>query len=404
MKSIPFNELKSRWQRCQSMLQEYIPEAEGLLIFSRLNIYYFTGTMGNGLFWLPVEGQPMLLCRRGLERAKLETPLEHIFPFRSYGDILQILEDLGFSIPSTIAAEMNGLSWALGQSLTKHLSKLHFLAGDRIIAMGRAKKSEWELEKMRFAGSKHSKCMQKLLPSLLRVNMTEKEVAKIFWEVFFAEGHQGLLRMQNYGEEIFLGHIAAGDSANYSSVFNGPVGLHGAHPAIPHMGSGMKTWQAGEPLICDTGFMFEGYQTDKTQVYWAGNPASIPDRVRAAHDFCIKIQNWISENLKPGALPGELAAHCFSWAESSGWSEGFMALGGNKVQFIGHGIGLAIDEYPVIAKGVDLPIEQGMVLAVEPKIGIPGVGMVGVENTFEVTDKGGISLTGEEYEILCITN
>jgi len=125
MKNIPFNELKSRWQRCQSMLQEYIPEAEGLLIFSRLNIYYFTGTMGNGVFWLPVEGQPVLLCRRGLERAKLESPLEHIFPFRSYGDILQILEDLGFPIPSTIAAEMNGLSWALGQSLTKRLSNLH---------------------------------------------------------------------------------------------------------------------------------------------------------------------------------------------------------------------------------------------------------------------------------------
>jgi Xaa-Pro aminopeptidase len=79
-----------------------------------------------------------------------------------------------------------------------------------------------------------------------------------------------------------------------------------------------------------------------------------------------------------------------------------MALGGNKVRFIGHGIGLAIDEYPVIAKGFDAPLEAGMLFAVEPKIGIPGFGMVGVENTFEVTLEGGRCLTGSRFDIVCV--
>ena len=79
-----------------------------------------------------------------------------------------------------------------------------------------------------------------------------------------------------------------------------------------------------------------------------------------------------------------------------------MGLGRNKVSFVGHGIGLAIDEYPALTKGFDRLLEEGMVLAVEPKMGIPGVGMVGVENTFEVTAKGGKSLTGEKYEIICV--
>ena len=77
-----------------------------------------------------------------------------------------------------------------------------------------------------------------------------------------------------------------------------------------------------------------------------------------------------------------------------------MGLGRNKVSFVGHGIGLAIDEYPAVAKGFDLPLEEGAVLAIEPKIGLPGVGMVGVENTFLVTPQGGKSLTGEDLGII----
>jgi Xaa-Pro aminopeptidase len=79
-----------------------------------------------------------------------------------------------------------------------------------------------------------------------------------------------------------------------------------------------------------------------------------------------------------------------------------MALGGNKVGFVGHGIGLALDETPVIAKGFDAPLEEGMVIALEPKLGIPGFGMVGLENTFEVTASGGRSLTGDATAILCV--
>ena len=79
-----------------------------------------------------------------------------------------------------------------------------------------------------------------------------------------------------------------------------------------------------------------------------------------------------------------------------------MALGGNKVRFLGHGIGLAIDEWPALAKGFEAPLEQGMVLALEPKIGLPGLGMVGVENTFEVTPDGGRCLTGSDYSMVCV--
>ena len=402
MNAVPRQELEQRWNRCRSLLKQYMPYAGGIILFSRLNIYYFSGTFGNGLLWIPLEGDPVLLCRRGHERAELETCLDHIAPFYSYRDVEGLLKNAGSPLQKTFAVEMNGLSWSLGNSFSKYMAGFHVLPGDKILSMSRGKKSEWELTRLREAGARHAKCLTELLPPFLRSGITELEIAHRISDLFFQEGHHGILRMENYGEEVYLGHISIGESGNYPSVFNGPVGLRGAHPATPFMGSHEIAWKERVPLTIDNGFSLEGYQTDKTQVYWLGSQNSIPSNVLAAHNFCIELQNWIAEHLKPGVLPSELWRHSSDLAAKQGWSNGFMGLGCNKVQFVGHGIGLAIDEYPVLAEGFDLPLETGMVLAIEPKMGIPGVGIVGVENTFEVTATGGKSMTGQNYDVICI--
>jgi Xaa-Pro aminopeptidase len=142
--------------------------------------------------------------------------------------------------------------------------------------------------------------------------------------------------------------------------------------------------------------------TDKTQVYWLGDKENIPVNAIKAHAFCIDLQDKIAGFLRPGIPPSEIWKHCLAEVEHSAWSKGFMGLGKNKVFFVGHGIGLAIDEYPVLTNGFDLPLEEGMTLAIEPKIGIPNFGMVGVENTFQVTTAGGKCLTGESFDIITI--
>ncbi|MCF8068843.1 MAG: Xaa-Pro peptidase family protein [Desulfobacterales bacterium] len=399
---VSLQELKIRWERCRNLMGRFSPQAEGLLIFSRLNIYYFTGSFASGVLWLPVEGDPVLLCKRGVERAKLESPIDHIYPFRSYKDIEVILKDLGYTISCTIGAEMNGLTWALSNSLTGYMADCSFIPADIIIRMCRAKKTKLELEILREAGARHNKCLTELLPVFIREGMSELEIGHKVSEVFFSEGHLGMLRMENYGEEVYLGHISVGDSGNYPSVFNGPLGLRGVHPAVPFIGSEDVIWTAGTPLTIDNGFTYAGYMSDKTQVYWLGNKKNIPAKALKAQAFCTDLQNRIAERLKPGTRPDELWNLCLEKTENSEWQEGFMGLNGNKVFFVGHGIGLAIDEFPALAGGFDMPLEEGMVLAVEPKIGIPDFGMVGVENTFEVTADGGKSLTGENFEIITI--
>jgi Xaa-Pro dipeptidase len=402
LERLPGEEMEVRHQKCRKLMRELAPDCGGLLVFSRVNTYYLSGHCANGVLWLPLEGEPVLMVRKGIERARLESPLVRIVPFRSYSDLPGLCADAGTPLPGTVAVEMGGLSWSLGQLLQAKLKSVEFRQGDDILTRARGTKTGWELAKMRLAGARHDRCLREELPKVIRPGMNEFEISAKAWEVFFAAGHHGMMRMNTFGEEIFLGHVSAGDSGNYPSVFNGPLGVRGVHPAIPQMGYAGKVWKHGEVLALDIGFLLEGYHTDKTQVYFAGEEKELPEEARRGHQFCIDVQEWIAENLRPGVIPSNLHAHVMQWSEKENFTHGFMGIGDNKVRFLGHGIGLGIDEYPVIAKGFDEPLEEGMVLAIEPKYGIEGFGMVGVENTFEVTVDGGRPLTGDKFYIIFI--
>lgn len=397
---IPAEELERRQDAVRIHLQTVAPEAGGILVFSRLNIYYLTGTFGQGALWLPLSGQPVLMVRKGVNRARLESPLEKVLHFKSYSELPGLCSDAGSPLTPTVGAVMAGLNWQLGNMLATKLKDYTIVSGDHAVALAKMVKSEFELEIMRRCGALHHKCLHDILPTKLRPGMTERDISHLAWETFFSEGHMGILRMQAHDEECFLGHVAAGDSGNYPSAFNGPLGLRGEHPGSALMGSAAKVWERGEPLMLDIGFQIEGYHTDKTQAYFAGTDSAIPDDIRKAHDFCIEMQDWMCANARPGVLVSDLYAHCLEQADRRGFAEGFMGLDENQVPFVGHGIGLTIDEFPPVAKGFDLPLEKGMVLALEPKQGLPGVAMVGVENTFEITDDGCRCITGDTYEMV----
>lgn len=397
---IPSEELARRQDAVRTHLATIAPEAGGILVFSRLNIYYLTGTFGQGVLWLPLSGDPVLMVRKGVNRARLETPLEHIYAFKSYSQLSGICSDCGNPFTPTMAAVMAGLNWQLGTMLTAKLKDYALVPGDHAVALAKMVKSEFELDILRRCGEKHHRCLHDVLPQRLHPGMTEREISHQAWQSFFEEGHMGILRMQAHGEECFLGHVAAGDSGNYPSAFNGPLGLRGEHPGSALMGSADKVWKEGEPLMLDIGFQLEGYHTDKTQAYFAGPDSAIPDDIRAAHEFCMELQDWMCATAKPGIKPSELYQYCLEQADKRGFAEGFMGLDENQVPFVGHGIGLTIDEFPPIATGFDQPLEKGVVIALEPKQGVRGAAMVGVENTFEITDDGCRCITGDSYEMV----
>ena len=402
LEAMPSVELEQRHTRLRRVLAELCPAAGGLLVFSPLNIYYLTGTLPAGVLWLPLEGEPVLLVRKGLERARMESPLRHIHAFKSYSALAEACAQSGSPLGSILAAEMSGLSWSMAEMLKARLATRVFVDGSAALVRARAIKTPYELEKLRIGGARHE-ASYLALHEQLAAGMSERQIAVAIWNEFFRRGHAGALRLSALGGEVFLGQLAVGDNANYPTFWDGPVGYRGGHPAVPVMGNAHSLWQPGTPLVIDAGFSYEGYHTDKTQVFWAGPLASIPAEVRRAHDVCVDIQTSAAAAMKPGVTPESLWHMAVAKVAKAGFTEGFMGLGDNKVHFLGHGIGLAYDEYPPLANRFVAPFEEGMVIAIEPKIGISGLGMVGLENVYEVTPSGAVSLTGTMHDIVPVT-
>lgn len=381
-----------RRAKVREKLRETVPDASGLLVFSRINIYYLTGTMACGLYWLPLEGEGALLVRKGRERARMESPLEYIAPYRSFREVSGLLADAGCPLRGTVAAEMGGLPWDMANLLQSRMRGIRFVPGDAALRLARAVKTPRELELLREAGQRHFEALSFLLPEAISPGMTEWEIARSCMEIMLDLGHGGLMRMSAPGEEVFYGHVAADDSGNYPHYYNGPMGFRGEHPALPCLG-GKTLWRRETPLTVDMGFCYNGYVTDKTQCFWAGTESSLPDAARAAFELCREVEARAVERLKPGTPPSAIWSEALARAAKTPFADGFMGLGENSVPFLGHSLGLTIDEQPVIAAGFDAPLEKGMVIALEPKVGIPGFGMVGTEDTFEVTEHGGRVLT-----------
>ncbi|MDR2050884.1 MAG: Xaa-Pro peptidase family protein [Deltaproteobacteria bacterium] len=396
---IPLEELALRRRKCLELLRQLHPEAGGILIFSRLNIYYFTGTLAVGLLWIPHEGEPVLAVRKGLERARLESPHSVSASYKSYSRIAGLLEERGSPLTRTFALEQNGLTWSLGLNFSRYFQDFKYVAADDVLERTRGVKTDWELAKLRLAGQRHYTALCKIFPERVRPDMNAYQISRLLWDIFFELGHSGPIRMAAPGEESFLGSVCVGENSAYPSYYNGPLGLKGAHPSSPYMGYAGEVWSRGTFLGTDVGFVLEGYNSDKTAFYFAGKPSEIPAQARKAQDCCLEIQAEIASRLKPGAIPQELYRHALDMAAKRGFGLNFMGHGGNQVPFIGHGLGLNLDEWPALADKFTEPLRENMVIALEPKITIPGYGMLGVESTLALTATGCVCLNNASGDL-----
>lgn len=392
---VPAGEIAQRIVRLQRHLQEQA--LDGALLLDPLNMYYYTGTIQQGVVAVPAAGDPVFLVRRSLERARLESPLQQILPLTGFSQLQSTLADLGLATDSLGVAEAT-LSVATFKALAKAFPDAAFIDISGRLAMIRAVKSEYEVGLIRKAGAMHA-LLYAAIPSMMREGISEWELGAEIQRRAMEMGYTGITRFSGAGMEVFLGIIAFGESGNTPTASIGPGGLLGLSPAFPLLG-GRKKLLRGAPVYVDVGFGYQGYFTDVTRIFSLG---PLPAPAMDAHALCLDIQEAVRCRLKPGAIPSQIYDEvCKEFVLSRAFAQHFMGFGSNQVSFLGHGIGLAIDEFPVIAAKVHTPLEANMILAVEPKKGLEGIGLVGVENTFRVTREGGEKLTPWADEITVV--
>jgi Xaa-Pro aminopeptidase len=388
IKKVPLTELKNRMKCFRKRMDISNPEWEIAVIFSKINLYYFTGTMQDGMLIIPKNGEATFWIRRSYERALDESLFPSIEPMNSFRDAAKSISGL----PDTVYLETEIVPLALYQRFQKYFPFKNVKSVDAQICAVRAVKSEYELSLTREAGKIHQHVLEDIVPEMLQEGRSEVDLSTALYSVMVEEGHHGLCRFGMFDTEMFLGNVCFGESSIYPSYFNGPGGNYGMSPAVPLIGSRDRKLKKGDLVFIDIGCGIEGYNTDKTTTYMFGS--SLPQYAIDIHNKCVAIQNEAASMLKPGAIPSEIYDTIMNKLDSE-FLQNFMGFGNRKVRFLGHAVGLLIDELPVIAEGFDDPLKEGMVFALEPKKGIENIGMVGIENTFIVTAEGGECITGD---------
>ncbi|MEN8905125.1 MAG: Xaa-Pro peptidase family protein [Clostridiales bacterium] len=395
-KRIPLEELKNRMINFIDKMNNNNPSWKFILILSKINLYYFTGTMQDGLLIIKRDSPPIFWVRRSFERAKEESLFENIKSISSLRELESKYKDMDSEI---LFLETNIVTLSLLKKLNKYLNFKETKSIDYTINSTRSVKSNYELDLLIKSGNIHQKVMEEKIPHMLKEGMSELELASKIFSTMLEEGHHGVARFSMFDTEISLGHIAFGESSLYPTYFNGPGGNFGLSPSMPFLGSRDRKLKKGDLIFIDVGCGYEGYHTDKTMTYVFGKP--LPNDVVKIHNKCVDIQNQISQILVPGNTPGNIYKKIMGELDQD-FLNNFMGYKNRKVKFLGHGVGLVIDEIPVIAESFREPLVKNMVLAIEPKIGISKIGMVGIENTFIINENSSICITGSNNGLIYI--
>ncbi len=366
------------------------------LIMQNTDLYYYSGTIPSGVLAISNNNETLYTIRRGYQRALEESAIskDNIIQVNGLSKLPSLLEDRGIHF-KTIGIEMDVVPADLFLRLQNIFKDSRFVDISFYIRRQRSKKSAYEIEKMRQA-ARMLDCTMEDAKELIKADKREIDVSAELEFRARKRGHQGRSRMRGFNGEVFMGHIHSGPRCAYPSGFLKPTAGIGPHATYPE-GASFEKIERNEPVIVDFLGNYQGYMSDETRIFVVGK---LEKRFEEAYYFCKDMLDWLEETLKPGMVAVDIYNKCIEMADKKGYKESFMGIASNQVPFIGHGIGLELDEYPFIAKGQDYVIEENMTFAFEPKIAFEDAGAVGIENTYLVKKDSIESLTRFPREIV----
>lgn len=391
MRYTPKKELNLRTEKLQYLMKR--EGIEGALIVQNADLFYFAGTVQQAHLYIPSGGKPVLMVRKNFPRAREESSLDNVVPLENVKDMPGMLGSFGFKGIGALGFELDVLPAALYLKYQKIFPSSQIVDVSRLIRFVRMVKSQYELAIMQDA-AKLNHAMFSRVKSFLCEDITEVELAGKLEAVYRRSGHQGYIRMRGFNQEIVYGHLISGHNIGIPSFLDSPTGGPGLNPSFPQ-GAGLKKIGRNEPLMVDYVGVFDGYMVDQARVFCLGR---LPDRFVKAHDAALSIQEELKRKAKPGVYCEDLYNLALEMAAEYGLKNHFMGYP-DPAPFVGHGLGIELDELPVLARGFKTPLEAGMVLALEPKFVFPD-GAVGIENTFVVAENGLENLTVFEEGII----
>jgi Xaa-Pro dipeptidase len=392
----PKNELEFRFRRLQQEMAG--AGLDAVIMLQNADLFYFTGTIQTGNLYVPASGDPIYLVRRNYLRARMESALSEVVLFASPRELPGLVAGYGHPAPARIGLELDLLPVNLYRKYTTLYPDAQFFDATPLIRRVRMIKSHYEIHILQDAALQADKVYRRAA-EIIREGMSELELAAGLEQLARLEGHQGYLRMRAFNGELSYNQVLSGADAAAPSFCNTPLGGMGLTPAFGQ-GASYNRIGRGEPIVVDFASCFDGYLVDQARMFAIG---SVSDRMRRGYDDMLRVEELMVRLAEERPTWGSLYDACLALARDLGYAESFMGGEGAQVPFIGHGVGIEIDEYPFIARGFhEERLETGMVFAFEPKLVFPGEGAVGIENTFYLTDSGIKRLTFSSQELVIL--
>lgn len=396
MRLTPATELEYRCKKLQDQMANQ--DIDAVIVVQNADLFYFTGTTQSGCLYVPVQGQPIYMARKEFSRARMESGLKEVVPFLSMKEIPEILARFGYPEPKRIGMELDVVPVSFFERYKKVYPHAEYVDATPLIRQVRMIKSHYEIHLMKDAADQVHRVWQRA-GEIIREGATDLEIAAELEFTARKDGHQGLVRMRGFNSELFYAQIFSGADSAVPAYVDTPLGGLGLNPSFGQ-GAGLKRIERNEPIIIDFAGCVDGYLSDQTRVFAIGG---VSERLQRGYDDMLAVQRRMTEIAVPGVSWGAVYDECLALAVEMGYADSFMGSKGSQVSFIGHGLGIEIDEYPFIARGfMEMKLEVGMAFAFEPKVVFPGEGAIGIENTFYISDDGLRKLTYSDENIFII--
>lgn len=385
--TIPFlttefrNELELRLAKVREQMKS--EELDAILISASVNLYYISGCVFRGYIYIQTDKTPLFF----LIPPSVTEENDICLAIRKPEQIAEKLGETGYGLPRRLGIEFSDLLYSDAERLKKCFPTAEIKDCSKALRVARMIKTDLEVCKMKEDGI-HQTAAYAQVERCYQEGMTDIEFQIEIERVLRREGCLGLLRTAGSRMELNLGSVISGDNADNPSPYDFSMGGAGTDPSLPVGANGM-TLKPGTAVMVDMNGGFNGYQTDMTRCWSIG---SVSDLARKAHDCSCRILHHLEKIGCHGVPVSRLYSEAMEIAKSENLHEYFMGHR-NKVGFIGHGIGIELNEMPVVMERSKDMLAKNMTIALEPKFVIPHVGAVGIENTYRVTETGLENLT-----------
>ncbi len=374
------HEVEERLKRFRERLSA--DGVDGAILVQKTDLYYLSGTDQDAHLWVPANDTPLLMVRKSLQRAKEDSPVEDIIPLSGLSRVPELIRKQTKKLPKRLGLELDILPSRFYLSYRKIFPDAEIVDISPLIRGVRMVKSDYEVSCITKAAGMADRMYEKV-PGFLAESKTETDLALRVEAFYRSKGHPGVVPTRAFNNYPIYGHIMSGKNAAVPSNSGGLTGGRGLGPHFSQS-AGMQQIGRHEPVFVDYAANVEGYIADQTRIFSLGK---LPEKFHRAHNVMLEVQEILTGKGRPGVRAGDLYNVALKIAKKAGLEEGFMGYP-DPVPFVGHGVGLEIDEWPIISRNSDTILEEDMVMALEPKFIFPGQGAVGIENIWVVTQQG----------------